>query len=67
MYLEGIHQSGSDSKESPGNAGNLVRFPGQEDPWRREWQHTPICLLKEFHGQRNLVGYSPWGHNVRHN
>ena len=32
MYLEGIHQSGSDSKESPGNAGNLVRFRGQEDP-----------------------------------
>jgi len=28
-------------------------------PWRREWQPTPIFLPREFHGQRNLVGYSP--------
>ena len=26
-------------------------------PWRREWQPTPVFLP----GQRNLVGYSPWG------
>ena len=31
-------------------------------PWRREWQPTPVFLPGEFHGQRNLVGYSPWGH-----
>ena len=31
-------------------------------PWRREWQPTPIFLPGEFHGQRSLVGYSPWGH-----
>ena len=30
-------------------------------PWRREWQHTLVFLLGEFHGQRSLVGYSPWG------
>ena len=24
-------------------------------PWRREWHHTPVFLLGEFHGQRNLV------------
>ena len=23
--------------------------------------HTPVFLLGKFHGQRNLVGYSPWG------
>ena len=23
---------------------------------------TPIFLPGEFHGQRRLVGYSPWGH-----
>ena len=34
----------------------------QEDPWRREWQPTPVLLPGEFHGQRSLVGYSPWGH-----
>ena len=31
-------------------------------PWRREWQPTPIFLPGEFHGQRSLEGYSPWGH-----
>ena len=31
-------------------------------PWRRKWQPTPVCLPGESHGQRSLVGYSPWGH-----
>ena len=30
-------------------------------PWRREWHPTPMFLLGESHGQRRLVGYSPWG------
>ena len=30
-------------------------------PWRRAWQPTPVYLPGEFHGQRSLVGYSPWG------
>ena len=30
--------------------------------WRRKWQPTPVCLPGESHGQRSLVGYSPWGH-----
>ena len=29
--------------------------------WRRKWQPTPVLLLGEPHGQRSLVGYSPWG------
>ena len=32
-------------------------------PWRRKWQPTPVFLPGEFHGQRSMVGYSPWGHN----
>ena len=35
---------------------------GQEDPLERKWQRTPVFLPGEFHGQRRLVGYSPWGH-----
>ena len=31
-------------------------------PWRRKWQPTPVFLTGKLHGQRNLVGYSPWGH-----
>ena len=30
-------------------------------PWRRKWQPTPVLLPGKSHGQRNLVGYSPWG------
>ena len=30
-------------------------------PWRRTWQPTPVFLPGESHGQRSLVGYSPWG------
>ena len=30
-------------------------------PWRREWRLTSVSLPEEFHGQRNPVGYSPWG------
>ena len=31
-------------------------------PWRRAWQPTPVFLPGEPHGQRSLVGYSPWIH-----
>ena len=30
--------------------------------WRRKWQPTPVLLPGKFHGQRGLVGYSPWNH-----
>ena len=35
-------------------------------PWRRKWQPTPVLLPGEFHGQKNLAGYSPRDHEVRH-
>ena len=44
---------------------SLVARPGFSPwvgkiPWRREQLPTPVCLPGEFHGQRSLVGYSPW-------
>ena len=30
--------------------------------WRRKWQPSPVFLPGEFHEQRGLLGYSPWGH-----
>ena len=30
--------------------------------WRRAWQPTLVYLRGDSHGQRSLVGYSPWGH-----
>ena len=39
----------------------------KEANWRRKWQPTPIFLSGKSHGQRSLVGYSPWSHKgVRH-
>ena len=31
-------------------------------PWGRKWQATPVFLPGKSNGQRNLAGYSPWGH-----
>ena len=30
--------------------------------WRRKWQPTPVFLPEKSHGQRGMVGYSPYGH-----
>ena len=53
------------SKESTCSAGDTGRhgFNPQvrKIPWRRAWQPTPVFLPGESHGQRNMVGYSPWG------
>ena len=51
-------------KNSLAYAGDRYRFNPWvgKFPWRRNWQPTPVFLLGEFHEQRSLVGYSPWGH-----
>ena len=33
-------------------------------PWRGKWQRTPLFLPEHLHGQRTLVGSSPWGHKA---
>ena len=37
-----------------------VQYRGQEDPLEKERQPTPVFLPGESHGQRSLVGCSPW-------
>ena len=39
-----------------------VRSLGREDPLEMEMESTPVLLPGKAHGQRSLVGYSPWGH-----
>ena len=53
---------GSDGKESAYSAV-WPRFDPWvvKIPWRREWLLTPVFLPGEFHGQRSLADYSPWG------
>ena len=54
---------GSDGKEATCNAGDRGFDPWVvKIPWRRAWQPTPVFSPGESHGQRSLVGYSPWGH-----
>ena len=53
---------GSDSKESACNAGNLGFILGREDPLEKEMATHCHILAWRIHGQRSLVGYSPWGH-----
>ena len=38
-----------------------VQSLGWEDPLEKEWLPTPVFLPGEFHGQRSLAVYSPWG------
>ena len=33
----------------------------KDNSWRRQWHPTPVLLPGKSHGQRNLVGCSPWG------
>ena len=49
-------------KDPPAMQKSRVWSLGQEDPWRRKWQPTPVFLPGVSHGQRSLEGYSPWGH-----
>ena len=35
---------------------------GWQDPLEEEMQPAPVFLPEKFHGQRSLVGCSPWGH-----
>ena len=53
---------GSEGKVSACNAGDPGSIPRSgRFPWRRQWQPTPVSLPGKSHGQRSLVGYSPWG------
>ena len=47
-------------KNPPDNVGDRFDPWVGKISWRRTWQPTLLFLPGEFHGQRNLVGYSPW-------
>ena len=52
--------SGSVVKFLPAMQETQVQSLGKDNPWRRKWQPTPVFLPGEFHGERNLAGYSTW-------
>ena len=52
-------------KNTPANAEDMrCRFAPcvEKTPWRRERLPILVFLPEEFHGQRSLTGYTPWGH-----
>ena len=64
FFPEGLPQwfSGKESTCSVGAIGDVGSIPGLGRSLRRRaWQPTPVFLPRESHGQRSLVGYSPWG------
>ena len=53
---------GSDDKESACNVGNLGSIPGLgKCPGGGHGNPPQYSCLENPHGQRSLVGYSPWG------
>ena len=62
---EGASQAVLVVKNPPANARDTrdaSSIPGSvRFPWRKKWQPTPVFFPRESHGQRSLVGYSPWG------
>ena len=52
----------SDGKESACNTGGLGLIPGLgRSPGEGNSYPLPVFLYGEFHGQRSVVDYSPWG------
>ena len=49
-------------KNPPASAGDTRDDPWiGKIPWRSTWQPTQVFIPGEPHGQRSLVGHSPYG------
>ena len=60
---QGSFLGNSAGKESACNARRPGLIPGLgRSPGEGEQLPTPVFWPGEFHGQRSLAGYSPWGH-----
>ena len=49
-------------KIGPGTSLHIFWVEPPSASWRWQWQPTPVLLPGKSHGQRSLVGCSPWGH-----
>ena len=48
------------------NAKMRTKKKKHKKTWRRKWQPTAVFLPGKVHGQRSLVGWSPWGYMTEH-
>ena len=63
-----VFSGGTKVKNLPARQGLRARSLCQEDPLEKEMATHSRVLAWKFHGQRSLVGCSPWGHKrVTHN
>ena len=62
MYSAYDLPGGSDGKVSANNAGDPGSICVRKVLWRRKCQPTSILFPGKSHGQRSVVGYSPWDH-----
>ena len=51
-------------KNLPAVQKTRVRSLDGDDPLEKKWVPTSVFLPGEFHGQRSLAGYSPWGRRL---
>ena len=61
--MHGASQVALVVKNPPANVGTIKRpfdLWVRKIPWKRAWQPTPVFLPGKSHGQRSLMGYSPW-------
>ena len=65
-YLQSF-PGGSVVKNPPAIQDTWVQSLAWVDPLEKEMVTHSSILPGEFHGQRSLVGYNPWGHRVGHN
>ena len=63
FLIHSVFPGGSEDKASACNVGEPCLIPGSGRSLEKEMAtHTPVLLSGKSHGQRSLVGYSPWGH-----
>ena len=59
---ESINKNLQELKNKHVETTKLLKFKVHwKESWRRQWHPTPVLLPGESHGQRSLVGCSPWG------
>ena len=60
--LSWVFLGDSDNKEPACTAGDKALIPGLRiSPGEGNSYPMPVFLPEEFHGQRSLARYSPWG------
>ena len=60
-HSDNEHVQGSSLRFVASNSNFPYRSPGEGNG-----NPTPVFLLGEFHGQRSLMGYSPWDRKESH-